>query len=319
MFLKLFTEHFPIYVELMKSTDHNSPYHAEGSVWTHTCMVYSILKSRRPDSYVPQIAAILHDLGKCLVKTTKDDGTFSFNGHEGVSTHLALDILPIFGLREFENIQILNLISLHGVNIDQLTIPYMTLFRHADSVGRISMKDIRKDYDPRKFVKQASEYKREVTILTGLPCSGKSTYTSQFKNTHNIISRDDFMMNSPFFNSDNLSYSEVYAEIHSDKKNLDNFNVQFEKHIIEVSKDYSKPIIVDITMLSLSSRRSMMAKLKNSEFKSVVFLTRLTTIDARNANRPGKVIPDEVLFNMQKSFTMPVREEGFTSIEYKLS
>lgn len=318
MFLKLFTEHFPIYVELMKSTEHNSPYHAEGSVWTHTCMVYSILKSRRPDSYVPQIAAILHDLGKCMVKITKDDGSFSFKGHEGVSTHLALDILPIFGLSDQENIQILNLISLHGVNVEQLTIPYMDLFRHADSVGRISLKDIRKDYDPRKFLKQASEYKREVTILTGLPCSGKSTYASQFKNTHNIVSRDTFLM-SHYACQDSQTYNEKYQAIHSNPVDLDEFNNLFEAHILKIAKDYSKPILVDMTMLSLSSRRSMMAKLPNSSFKSVVFLTRLTTIDARNENRPGKVIPDEVLFNMQKSFTMPVREEGFTSIEYKLS
>jgi len=318
MFLKLFTEHFPIYVELMKSTEHNSPYHAEGSVWTHTCMVYSILKSRRPDSYVPQIAAILHDLGKCMVKITKDDGSFSFKGHEGVSTHLALDILPIFGLSDQENIQILNLISLHGVNVEQLTIPYMDLFRHADAVGRISLKDIRKDYDPRKFLKQASEYKREVTILTGLPCSGKSTYASQFKDTHNIVSRDTFLMD-PIINPDDLPYNEIYNLVHSDEVSLACFNNLFESHILKVSKDYSTPILVDMTMLSLSSRRSMMAKLPNSSFKSVVFLTRLTTIDARNENRPGKVIPDEVLFNMQKSFTMPVREEGFTSIEYKLS
>ena len=318
MHLIKFMEHFPLYVELMKSTEHNSPYHAEGSVWTHTCVVYSILKSMRPDCHVPQIAAILHDLGKCTVKITKEDGTFSFNGHEGVSTHLALDILPIFGLREFENIQILNLISLHGVNIEQLTIPYMTLFRHADSVGRISLKDISKDYEPRKFVKQASEYKREVTILTGLPCSGKSTYASQFKDTHNIISRDTFLMD-PIINPDDLPYNEIYNLVHSDEVSLACFNNLFESHILKVSKDYSTPIIVDMTMLSLSSRRSMMTKLPNSSFKSVVFLTRLSTIYARNEHRVGKVIPEEVLFNMQKSFTMPVREEGFTSIEYKLS
>ena len=317
MYLKLFTEHFPIYVELMKSTDHNSPYHAEGSVWTHTCMVYSILKSRRPDSYVPQIAAILHDLGKCMVKVTKDDGTFSFHGHEGVSTHLALDILPIFGLTDQEKVQVLNLISLHGVNVSQLSVPYMTLFRHADEIGRISFKDIRKDYDPRNFFKSRDEAKRTVTILTGLPCSGKSTYASQFAKTHTIISRDDFLMNQ--YNHSNLSYGEAYKLAHESDQARLAFDTKFEAHLLAQSKDFSKDIIIDMTMLSLSSRRSMMDKLPNSSFKSVVFLTKLTTIDARNANRPGKVIPDEVLFNMQKSFTMPVREEGFTSIEYKLS
>lgn len=318
MYLQLFTERFPIYVELMKSTEHSSPYHLEGSVWTHTCMVYSAINSIRPGLSVPLIAAILHDLGKCLVKEVDPEtNKTSFQGHEGVSTHLALDILPIFGLPERQNIEILNLISLHGVNVSQLSIPYMTLFRHGDVTGRITSSDISCDYDPRKFTHISDNPKRTVTILTGISCSGKSTYTNQFKDTHTILSRENFIMSSKF-NSDNLTYNEVYDKIHQNQENLSEFNAAFDKHIQEVSKDFSKDIIIDMTMLSLSSRRTMMNRFPHSEFKSVVFLTRLSTIDSRNVHRFGKQIPDTVLHMMQKSFVMPVREEGFSDIKYIL-
>lgn len=317
MYLEEFIEHFPIYVELMKSTQHDSPYHLEGSVWTHTCMVYAITRSNRPDCYVPQIAAILHDLGKCFTKTTTPEGKASFRGHEGVSVHLALDILGIYDLTTAEKIQILNLISLHGVNISQLSVPYMALFRHADATGRLTTKSEIKDYEPRKFLKPYHSTKRTVTILTGLPCTGKSTYASKFKDTHNIISRDDFLM-SPEWNNENLPYNEIYKETNKNEGNLAVFNGLFEKYISTIAKDYSKDIIIDMTMMSLSSRRSMMAKFPNSVFKSVVMLTKLSTVHARNVNRTGKVTPDKVLHMMQTAFTIPVREEGFSDVQYIL-
>lgn len=312
MYLQQFTEHFPIYVECMKSTEHDSSYHLEGSVWTHTCMVYSAIKSFRPDSRVLLIAAILHDLGKIKTKLIKLNGNGSFHSHEGLSTFLATDILPLWDLSFSEKRDILNLISLHGVNTAQLQIPYLTMFRQADTIGRISSK-ISGEYEPRNFRRPNQRHTHTITFLCGLPCSGKSTYAKSLNTT--IISRDDYLMDNFSFAGE--SYTDCYNSVHSDpllKRELDEgFNV----YILSIATAQVDAVI-DMTMLSLSSRRSMMAQFPNAQFNCIVLFPRLSLIESRNVNRHGKVISDDVMFNMMKSFVMPVREEGFASINYIL-
>ena len=312
MYLQQFTEHFPIYVECMKSTQHDSPWHLEGSIWTHTCMVYSAIKSFRPDSRVLLIAAILHDIGKIQTKLIKPNGHASFHSHEGLSTFLATDILPLWDLSDSEKRDILNLISLHGVNTAQLRIPYLTMFRQADTIGRISSEPS-SEYEPRNFRRPNQRHTHTITFLCGLPCSGKSTYARSLNTT--IISRDDYLMDN--FADIGESYNTVYTEIHSDpllKRELDE---GFNAYIHSIAQSQVDAVI-DMTMLSLSSRRSMMAQFPNAQFNCVVLFPRLSLIESRNANRHGKVISDDVMFNMMKSFVMPVREEGFTSINYIL-
>ena len=291
----------------MKSTDHNSPYHREGSVWTHTCMVYAAIKAMHPDNKVLLIAAILHDLGKIKTKIIKDNGNHSFHGHEGVSVFLATDILPFFDLTQQERIDILRVISLHGVCTAQLHVPYLDMFRKADVIGRISEKPSG-DYDPRNFFKPHSKPAYSVTMLIGLPCSGKSTFATRFEN---VVSRDNFLMTN--YSNPGESYNDCYTSVHEDPLILADLNTEFSKHLFDKAR-LEKDLCIDMTNLSLSSRRRMMNQFNKAEFHAIVFLPRLSTIEARNQARTGKFISDEVYFNMMKSFVMPVREEGFESI-----
>lgn len=310
MYLSLFEEHFPLYVEAMKATEHNSPWHREGSVWTHTCMVYTAIKALHPDNKVLLITAILHDLGKTLTKSLNSYGGHSFLGHEGVSTFLATDILPIFDCSDSDKLHILRTISLHGVNTDQLSLPYLSMFRKADVIGRICDSSS-SEYKPRKFRTPYLPSSHTITILCGLPCSGKSIYASSLGLP--IISRDSYLMNN--FGDPDEDYNTVYREVHSDallKRELDE---GFNDYIRSVSKAKTDAVI-DMTMLSLKSRRTMMSQFPHAQFKCIVFLPRLSTIEARNDCRPGKFIQPEVLHSMMTSFVMPVREEGFVDIQY---
>ena len=311
MYLNFFTEHFPIYVECMKSTDHNSDYHQEGSVWTHTCMVYAAIKAAHPDNKVLLIAAILHDIGKIKTKVVKDNGKHSFNNHEGVSTFLATDILPMFELTKQEIIDILRIISLHGVCISQLSVPYLSMFRKADCIGRISSKGCL-DYDPRNFFTPTKKPEYTVTMLIGLPASGKSTLASSYSN---VISRDQFLMDN--YAKENEYYNDCYTRVHEDPLLKADLNSKFSSYLYDKAKE-SKDLIIDMTNLSLSSRRSMMHHFNKAQFKAIVFLPRLSTIETRNACRTGKIISDEILFSMMKNFTIPIYEEGFIDIQYIL-
>lgn len=313
MYLETFIEKFPDLVAEMKATEHNSNYHMEGAVWTHTCMVYSYVKAYRPNCKVLLISAILHDLGK-LTTQTITDGKTSFKGHEGASVMLATEVLPIFDLTDQEIKQILTVVSLHGVNVSQLRVPYLSMFRSADKHGRLSTKPIT-EYPERKFFNGITDGPSTVTILTGLPCSGKSTWASQ--QSQLILSRDQSMLDFAEEHNIEGTYSNVYQVIHSDDTLLSSFNRYFDQHISNVSK-MNVDVIVDMTMLSLKDRRSMMSRFNNHSFESIVFLPRVKTIVARNKAREGKIIPEYVMENMIKKFVMPVKEEGFKSVTIKL-
>ncbi len=308
--LTKFMHHYPELVKLMQSTYHDSSYHLEGSVWTHTCMVYSYVQAIHPDNKVLLAAAILHDIGKCYTGEVID-GRTSFKSHEGVSTMLATDILPIFDLTEQEKIDVLKVISLHGVNVSQLSVPYLSMFRKADATGRITNKDTRKDYEPRRFHKPTSTPKFNVTFLVGLPCSRKSTYAKSLG--LDILSRDDLLTSQHTA----LSYNQAYSLVHSNSDSLAKFNQSFEQYITSKARA-GKDLIIDMTMLSLKSRRSMMTHFKHASFNAIVFLPKYSQVLECNATRPGKSISPEILHSMSKSFVMPVLEEGFTNISYIL-
>ena len=311
-YLLKFTQEFPAIVADMKACEHNSDYHIEGSIWTHTCMVYTYVQALHPDNKVLLLSAILHDIGKVQAHAVVE-GKTRFFGHEGYSTFLARDILNKFDCTDQEIIDILNVVSLHGVNVSQLdSIPYLSMFRKADGNSRIALK-YHTDYSPRKFHKPHSNPTHTVTILCGLPCSGKSTYAIKHDN---VISRDLFMM--LHYGDKSEDYNTVYKEVHSDLLVLADFNKAFDKHLTVASK-WDTDITIDMTMLSLKDRRSMMSRFPNARFKCVVFLPSLTTIMERNEARKGKYISETIYDRMMSKFVMPTKAEGFENIQYILN
>lgn len=185
------------------------------------------------------------------------------------------------------------------------------MFRKADSAGRITNNPL-EDYQPRRFHRLWKAPVHTVTILIGLPCCGKSTYASRFPN---VVSRDNCLLE--YFPS--ASYDEAYAQSHANDESRAAFNAYFESYIQSIA---SKQVdtTIDMTMLSLSDRRSMMAKFPKARFKAIVFLPTINTIYSRNAirSKAGKTLSPDVYKYMMTKFVMPVLEEGFESIEYKL-
>ena len=95
-----FQENYKILFKEMENTNHNHhfdlhPYHQEGSVWCHTMMVMSYidLKITSNMKTVLMITALLHDIGKTRAIQYKEPNRYVFNGHEGLSTFMAIEIL----------------------------------------------------------------------------------------------------------------------------------------------------------------------------------------------------------------------------------
>ena len=112
-------------------------------------------------------------------------------------------------------------------------------------------------------------------------------------------------------------YNQAFSTVQSSTALLQLVNQKLER----LESNYAKTrtdCVIDMTNTSLSSRRKHMSKFPNAEFHAHVFLPSMETIQLRNTQRKGKIIPEEAYTGMMKSFVMPIKEEGFSQISYIL-
>lgn len=342
---KWFIENYPGMYRSMCESDHNigtshiNPYHAEGSVWTHTMMVMTWLEAqyrKDPGGQIPQTrttlltAALLHDIGKPLAEVTKEASSTlpkrkSFPGHEGLSTHSAVGVLKDLQKdfpEEYDDAiveKILEVIGTHGVFIegdDSYLKELRVLFREADKMGAVREEDVlTSQYPGRNFVSPSNTPSKKVTLMVGLPCSGKSSYIAAAASNFTVVSRDSYLFEWCKDNPSLTTYSDVYKWVHEDPERLRSFNNAFDRYVKEAAAG-ELDVVVDMTMMTLNSRRTMLRKFRDHSWHAIVMMTDNDTIQKRNEERAkdGKFIPPKVLFNMASSFVYPVKEEGFESI-----
>ena len=146
--------------------------------------------------------------------------------------------------------------------------------------------------------------------LIGVPGSGKSTWVASQDwavNCHNIstdhwVEEEAKRVGKP--------YSEVFEEYMPTAIDLMVEQVVF-------AREHGHTIIWDQTSTTVKSRARKFRMLPNYEHIAVVFQTPDEEEHQRRlATRPGKVIPEAVLFDMVWNFEMPTEEEGFKEIWY---
>jgi len=345
------TKHSPINEELQKQYI-PMPFHIEGSVWTHTMMVVTYIDtifnySKKSISFKDYIilltTALLHDIGKpaALKVKTSEKRPYpynSFGGHEGISSFLALKHLkqlqkdfPKFYNEEISK-TIFSLISTHGVAIeedDDNLNNLKTIFRAADKNGAIRNVDeeIYNTYPNRKFSKRKDDNScKKIILITGLPASGKSYFIDNNFDSNEwfILSKDKelFYYYFNFINEiDNPTYREVFLAIHENEQHFKSFCSIFNAKLLETSKTYNK-VIIDMTLLSLKSRRKILNIFDSFKASSIILATDIETIFERNSRRKEidlKIVPDSVILDKMTQFTIPVKKEGFDNIEIILN
>ena len=317
-------------------------FHAENTVISHTLLVMTWIEAQKEkyskEDYIVLItSALLHDTGKPNVQEQMPANDTkpirnSFKGHEGVSTFFTIGVLKKLKA-EFPELysdeiieKIIKVVSLHGTYIDETSdiLFLRNEFRKADKNGAIRMVDegLYSQYEKRKFLKPTiTDETKNLYLLIGLPCSGKSTLRNAFINEYPdaiVVSRDDML--EEFYKEkfgDVDTYNTMYNVLHNDGILIKEFSNRFETFLNTIAKTADN-IIVDMTQLSLSTRRKMINHFPKHQKKAIVILTDNDELTRRNKMRfeeTKKFISDKVIENMMTSFTFPVLEEGFKEIE----
>lgn len=317
-------------------------FHMENSVIGHCYLVMTWIEAQKEkysdEDYIVLItSALLHDTGKPNCQETMPANDTkpirnSFKGHEGVSTFFSIGVLKKLKA-EFPEIytdkiieKIIKIVSLHGTYIDETSdiIFLRDEFRKADKNGAIRLVDegMYSQYEKRKFLKSVQhDQGKTLTVLVGLPNSGKSTVREQMQELNKhlfVVSRDDILEYFYRRKTGEIdNYNKMYNFLHDDKELLKEFTREFEEQLNYAAKVKSD-VLIDMTQLSLSSRRKMLNHFPKFNKKAVVIMSDNGELFRRNDKRyeeTGKFISRTVIENMMTSFTFPVLEEGFDSID----
>ena len=147
----------------------------------------------------------------------------------------------------------------------------------------------------------------ELIMLVGIPTSGKSTFSNNPKYKDYIrVSSDDILQEVA--KERQQSYNTVF------KGNIRFAQIAMMKVLRKAIED-GKSIIWDQTNLTKKQRREKLKHIPDTYKKTAVyFIVDLKTALKRNTQRPGKVIPPEILERMIKEYELPTNEEGFDEI-----
>lgn len=332
----LMNNHLDLVTKMKDSNHHEgvhlNPYHMEGDVFTHTMMVANQSYANPEHDLNDFWSAMLHDTGKPYVRSVveRDDQLRTrFFGHEGYSFFLSLPILKGFGQFSDDEIKdILIAVAVHGHFRDSCSDSFMkktigfeneTLKRiinllKNDSKGRITVKDESYDYQfdhvfESRFSDTWTEHEKtkNITLLIGLPGSGKSTYLNSIdKGNAAILSRDNFVESMGV----GRTYSEKWNDIHFNKKKEKALNLAFNAYYNELLAS-GQDIIIDMTNLTKKNRRKFTNNASQKKYKvhAVVFATDVDTCIQRNISRIGKNVGESVIREMASRFTFPLFDE----------
>ena len=144
--------------------------------------------------------------------------------------------------------------------------------------------------------------------LVGVPGSGKSTWVNNqhWTMTCAYVSTDKWV--EIYAKEVGRTYSEVFKDFMPTAIGL------MAEQVV-TAREMNRDIVWDQTSTTVKSRARKFRMLPDYEHIAVVFKTpEHKELMRRLMSRPGKVIPEDVVFDMIDNFEMPTKEEGFEEI-----
>ncbi|NOW89754.1 putative kinase [Clostridium beijerinckii] len=171
---------------------------------------------------------------------------------------------------------------------------YKTKFSVGQSKSELTIKNINKE-------------KNKLYILIGIPCSGKSTYTSKyFTNLNTIIVSSD-------------KIRKDLTETYEFSPKINNLVFDIVKNEVQIGLSKGFDVVVDATNTNKKYRKSLIKISKNYDCDTiaVVFKTPLSLCLERNFNRSTEIrVPEHIIIKMSQFDSNIKKSEGFDEINY---
>ena len=155
---------------------------------------------------------------------------------------------------------------------------------------------------------------RALVLMCGIPNAGKTTMVEEFVKDRDdiaVISRDSILMEYGKEKYGVKTYSEVWSKLTN--KDQQTINKLLNNKIKRVQAQ-KKHVIVDMTMLTIMSRKSMIENFgHNYKVACVALVASWPVIISRNERRAaltGKSIPIPVLQDMWMRYKIPIEGEN---------
>jgi predicted kinase len=144
--------------------------------------------------------------------------------------------------------------------------------------------------------------------LIGVPGAGKSTWVNnQILVEHYTYVSTDYWVDK-FAKAANTTYTEIFESVMPDA-------IEQMLEQVRLARKYNANIIWDQTSTTIASRKKKFKMLPDYDHIAVVFDTPdRDELNRRLANRPGKIVPVEVVDSMIARFQMPTVAEGYNQI-----
>lgn len=142
----------------------------------------------------------------------------------------------------------------------------------------------------------------KLIMLIGLPAAGKSAWSSNYMECHE---------NTELVSSDSIR-EEVFGDVNDQTHNVEVFNI-VHKRVVAAIKS-GKDAILDATSLSRKRRIHFIKSIPECEVRAIVFAIPFEECCKRNAARE-RVVPQEAMERMYRSFQPPHYAEGFDNIQ----
>ena len=152
-----------------------------------------------------------------------------------------------------------------------------------------------------KILKSRNPMKAELTILVGLPASGKSSFLEDCTSKMVVVCPDNIR-------------KEVFGvEFNKDVEGMVWF---LTRSMIKMLLLQDKTVILDATNISVSRRKEWidLGHECNAQVSAIHFDTPYETCVERNKAR-SRVVPDNVMERMRDEFEVPETDEGFDRVD----
>lgn len=151
---------------------------------------------------------------------------------------------------------------------------------------------------------------KELIVLIGLPCSGKSTWREKNDDGYVVCSSDDEI--EKLCAADGLTYNQGF------EKHVKTANHAFDLAVRNAFKNGDN-IIIDRTNMSVKSRKRYIGMADRAGYYkvAVVFEESPDVIAQRMKDRfekTGKSVPANVMKSMADNYDAPTQVEGFDEI-----